>query len=841
LVWENYTGIVYDGQTHTVTAKIESGAANDTDGLAYTGDTVTVSQYKDNAYRAANDYTSSALTLSNRDYTIETNASLDWTIAPRPVELTWSLTTVEYDGTEKTVTATVSNLVAGDTLTLTYSNNKYTDKGDYTAEVTALGGTSASNYTLTDGKNVEHAWKITPILLAFGWSSASGLIYNGNAQGVTLTVSNIADADYQSADKLSFTVTEVPASSQTITETRTSNPITVSFKATNAGTYTVTITALGGSSAENYELPDNVSATYTIAKRVIDVDWTTGTFVYNTQAHSVSAALTNAVTGDTVTLTYKTTNTVSGDVTNGNSATNAGSYTTVITAVSETNSNYTITGASDLSCNWTISPKAITEVTYTLDGSTTLTTAYNNAPHTLIATAEEGAESDDDGKIYDGDSVGFVYAGTVVTNYGLSAINKNSATNAGVYKVTLSATDNDNYSVSSLECEFTVSRRVLTLSSEDVTTTSFVYNGKQQGVKITVNNLVEADNTSARFSLDGTISPTTTAEVKSADRTSGYTKQFLATDAGTYSVTFTISGSRSQNYELTPFDCSFTITRKEINTQISADITANNITYRAAAITASDLSVTFTNVVTGESLTLGSDFTVAFAKDGAILESAPINVGTYTAKISLKEDGTASKNYTLAGASEDGTADFEFKILPYEITPSMLNWTLGGKDISLGSLTYASGEHKTVTVSTVSDTVWGKISGKSFGYVYFGLCNCGLEAKSPADLDEEHLAHQWLTSGGSFQTAGPEHAGSYFVVLTLSGGDSANFVLADFDSYDGDYFTVDGDDTYLVYQKSTDKFMNEALPELGGSVGAKRFGIGRLHQGVVVGSTPALT
>lgn len=842
LVWENHTDIVYDGQTHTVTAKVSFGASNDTDGLAYTGDTVTVSQYKDNAQRAADGYTSSALALGNADYTIKSNFSLDWTIAPRPAELSWSPKTVEYDGTEKTVTATVSNLVSGDSLTLTYANNKYTDKGDYTAEVTALGGSSASNYTLTDGKSVEHEWSITPIVLAFGWSSASGLIYNGNAQGVTLTVSNIADADYQNADKLSFTVTEVPASSQTVNETRTANPITISFKATNAGSYTVTITALGGSSADNYVLPDNASATYTIAKRVIDVDWTTGTFVYNTQSHSVSAALTNAVAGDTVSLTYKTTNTATNEVTNDSSAINAGSYTTVITAVSETNSNYTVTGASDLSCNWTVSPKTITQVTYTLDGSTALTTAYNNAPHTLIATAEEGAESDDDGKVYDGDSVGFVYAGTVVTNYGLSAINKNSATNAGVYKVTLTGTDNGNYSVSSLDCEFTVSRRVLTLSSEDVTTTSFVYNGKQQGVKITVNNLVEADNTSARFSLDGAlISPTATATAESAVRSgASYTKRFLATDAGTYGVTFALSGSRSQNYELTPFDCSFTIVRKEINTRISAEITANNIVYRAAAITASDLLVTFTNVVTGESLTLGSDFTVAFAKDGGVLDSAPIDVGTYTAKISLKEDGAASKNYTLAGAGEDGAADFEFKILPYEITPDMLNWTLGGKDISLGSLTYASGEHKTVTVGTVNDTVFNKIIGKSFGYVYFGLCNCGLEAKSPADLDEEHLTHQWLTEGGSLQTAGPEHAGSYFVVLTLSGGDSANFVLAGFDGYDGDYFTVDGEDTYLVYQKSTDKFMNEALPELGGSVGAKRFGIGRLHQGVVVDSTPTL-
>ncbi|MCM1306590.1 MAG: InlB B-repeat-containing protein [Firmicutes bacterium] len=847
LVWENYTGIVYDGQTHTVTAKVEFGATDDADLKAYDGDSVTVSQYQNNAYRNANDgYVATALGLDNNNYFIKENSALDWAIAPRPVELTWSLDTVEYDGTSKTVTATVSNLVTGDVITLTYGTsgtdysvsglagvgNIATNVGSYTTEVTAL---SNANYTLDGGKDLSHDWEITPIVLAFGWSSASGLTYNGAAQGITLTVSNIAAADFASADRLSFVPALTPDGAQTVTENRAANPIKITFAATNADTYTVTITALGGTSKDNYLLPDNASATYVIAPKVIDVDWTTGTFVYSKQNHEVTAEVVNAESDDTVILTYKTTGTdysVSGLAGVGNAAMNAGSYATTVTAVD--NANYTVSGASDLTCNWTISPKTITDVTYKLDGNESLTAVYDRNQHVLTATATGGATSDGDGKIYDGDTVGFVYEGTISKNYGLSAISANSALEAGEYNVSVTATDNGNYTVGALSCGFTVSRKTLTLSKEDVTSTAFVYDGKSQGVKITVIGLLEYDNTSARFSLDAEISPTGTSE--SAVRSgASYTKRFLAVNADTYTLTFALSGSRYQNYELAPFDCGFIITRKEITTQISADILADNIIYRAKAISPSDLSVTFNNLITDERLTLDDDFTVVFAKDGADLSASPINVGKYTAKISLKEDGKASVNYELIG-----TTEFDFEIKPYEITPNMLGWTLNGSSVRLDSLTYKDGENKTVAVSAVSDDIFNAIAGKSFSYVYFGLCNCGLDAKTSADLDAEHLAHQWLPSGGNFPVTGPEHAGNYHVVLTLSGGDADNFILSGFDGYTGNNVLTDGDDAYLVYGNSTEKFSETALPKLGDRVAALSFGIGRLHQGLVADSVPNL-
>ncbi len=828
LVWENYTGIVYDGQTHTVTAKVEFGGANDTDGLAYDGDKVTVNQYENNAYRGADTYTSTALSLDNDDYVIENESSLEWTIAPRPVELVWSDDKIEYDGTLKTVTATASNLIAGDSITpLTYENNQYTNKGTYTATVTKLTNT---NYTLTDGKNISHEWEITPIVLAFGWSSASGRIYNGNAQGITLTISNIADADFENASSLSFTAEYTPADSQTATENRTANPIKITYTAINAGSYTINITALDGTSKDNYVLPDNVSATYVIAARVIDLDWTAGTFIYSKENHEVTASVTNTVEGDTLVLTYKTTDgasySVSGLATVGNVAMHAGSYSTVVTAVD--NKNYTVTGANDLTFDWTISPKTITDVTFMLDGKESLSATYDRTQHVLTATANGSATSADDGKIYDGDTVTFSYAGTVTENYGLSAINNNSALEAGEYSVSLSISDNDDYIVESLSCGFTVNRRTLTLTKEDVTSTSFVYDGKSQGVKITVNGLLEYDNNSTRFNLDGVISPSGTAD--SAVRSgANYSKRFLATDAGTYTLTFSLSGSRYQNYELTPFECSFTIIRKQITTQISADVTADNITYRAEAIAASDLSVTFNNLITGERLTLGDDFTVSFAKDGDALDGAPINVGTYTAIISLKNDGNSSVNYELIG-----TTEFNFDIKPYEIHKNTLGWTLNGNTVSLDALTFKDGENKTVTVGSVKDDVFNKIAGKSFSYVYFGLCNCGLAARSSAELDEEHLEHQWFAPDGNFRTEGPQHAGSYFVVLTLSGGDAENFVLTGFDGYTGDYFCTEDDETYLAYYRSEEKFTGTPLPKLSDNTQALRFGIGRLHQGVVV-------
>ena len=74
-----------------------------------------------------------------------------------PAEIKWQDETIFiYDGTEKTVSAEVTNKVDGDTFNIVYEGNTGTGAGDYTAKITSLGN---ENYMLVG--TPEFKWKIS--------------------------------------------------------------------------------------------------------------------------------------------------------------------------------------------------------------------------------------------------------------------------------------------------------------------------------------------------------------------------------------------------------------------------------------------------------------------------------------------------------------------------------------------------------------------------------------------------------------------------------------------------------------------------------------------------------
>ncbi|MBQ2743258.1 MAG: S-layer homology domain-containing protein, partial [Oscillospiraceae bacterium] len=95
-------------------------------------------------------------TVAGTDNWVGDTKTLSVTINKKPVSIAWGETSFVYDGSEKTVTAEISNAESGDTVTPTLSGNTGTSAGDYTATVTAL---SNDNYTL-DGVAATKAWKI---------------------------------------------------------------------------------------------------------------------------------------------------------------------------------------------------------------------------------------------------------------------------------------------------------------------------------------------------------------------------------------------------------------------------------------------------------------------------------------------------------------------------------------------------------------------------------------------------------------------------------------------------------------------------------------------------------
>ena len=151
------TGLTYNGQAQNlVTADAVTGGTMQysTDGSSYSADIPTGTEAKS--------YTVWYKVVGDENHNDSAPASVNVTIAQRPVELTWSDTTFTYDGSEKCPTATVNNkAIETDEVSVTVTGGQ-TNASDtaYTATATSLTGTAAGNYTLTDCQNTTQQFTI---------------------------------------------------------------------------------------------------------------------------------------------------------------------------------------------------------------------------------------------------------------------------------------------------------------------------------------------------------------------------------------------------------------------------------------------------------------------------------------------------------------------------------------------------------------------------------------------------------------------------------------------------------------------------------------------------------
>ena len=185
--------ITYDGATHTVYAETGNNAEGETATLIYAN----------HQKRNAGLYTATA-TLSAEDavnYAFDQagghTAQTEWRIYQRKItaqDVDWGQTSFEYDNTLKTVTASITNMVAGDQIEIVYVNeenitNQAVNKGSYLAQIDYI---INDNYYL-DG-TISAQWHITPKLLTVSWTTGS-YTYNASLRGITLTISGIIPDD----------------------------------------------------------------------------------------------------------------------------------------------------------------------------------------------------------------------------------------------------------------------------------------------------------------------------------------------------------------------------------------------------------------------------------------------------------------------------------------------------------------------------------------------------------------------------------------------------------------------------------------------------------------------
>lgn len=577
---------VYSGGTKTQLATISSGAAADDDGKIYTGTNYTLT-YESNTGIHARTYTATVIAISNSNYVLtdDSNTTYVWSIAPRPVSLVWSYASTVYNAQTQYPTASYS--FNDETIVVTqYSNSGYINAGSYSITALALDN---PDYTLVGGTNTDKNYEITPRVITYNWyvagtsAAPNNLVYDGQAHTVYAEITNLASE----ADVVNLTYADN------------------TFK--NAATYTARITALDNS---NYQLDVTNTVTFTVDRKPVTFTWywdaneERANYVYSGLAHTLTATVNGAVGGDVLTVTSYAGGTLL--------ATNAGTYTVRVTAISD-EQNYTFTDS-----NYTetlVIDKQPVVITWT--GTTALT--YDGATHTLVA-AVKGAN--------DGNTVAFTYTAA-----------GNSFVNAGEHTVTVSALSDANYTLTGatggLSKTLSIAKRVVTLTWS---TDSTVYDGSSHQAVATITNkgtdTVNPIYTAQKLSSYGSISSSSNS----------------ATSAGEYLIT--VTGVSNSNYTVdgaTGTTSTLSIAKQRVRIEWSGE---TNLIYDGNT---HRLTASVTDLVKGTS--------VSFSYRSSATKK---NVGTYTYEIV----SLSSNNYTLEDAV--GALSSTMTITPRVIT---LSWS----------------------------------------------------------------------------------------------------------------------------------------------------------------------
>lgn len=230
ITWIEPFEFTYDGNTHV--PKAEAKGLIGTDQIS-----VSPVDKKDVGLYEAE------IILPSDNYEIAQGSSgtHEFEIVPKTVELKWSSENPYiYNGSEQCPTAEATNLVTGDTCTVTVEPDRESiHTGKYTAKATEL---SDDNYVLpTAETDITLPYEIAPLTAELAWTDTE-LVYNRQEQIPKATVANIIGSD----------VCEV---------------VVVSPE-TNVGSYTAQATELKND-YNDYKLPDVTTQAWTIIRKKV--------------------------------------------------------------------------------------------------------------------------------------------------------------------------------------------------------------------------------------------------------------------------------------------------------------------------------------------------------------------------------------------------------------------------------------------------------------------------------------------------------------------------------------------------------------------------------------------
>jgi MBG domain-containing protein/Big-like domain-containing protein/centrosomal CEP192-like protein/NHL repeat-containing protein len=516
------------------------------------------------------------------------------TVTPAPLTVTVNNATRVYGAANPTFTGTLTGVLPGDTVLVSYSTTATVTSpiGNYpiVATLSAAGGTNLANYTVT---NTPGTLSITQAPLTINVNNATRQYGQANPS-FTGTISGALNGD-------TFTITY--STTATI-----SSPV---------GTYAISATVSGPSSG-NYVVTVN-SGTLTVTSAPLTVTVGNATRPYGAANPAFTSTVTGALNGDTFTNTYSTTATVTSPV---------GTYPINDAVGGPAASNYTIQ----------VTPGTLTITTATIAlnaAANNATRAYGAANPTFTSTIT-GA--------LNGDTFTITYATTAT-----------ATSPTGTYPIvpTVSGSAAANYNVTTSNGVLTVTPATLTVTANNATraygTANPVFTGATAG-------LVNGDTVSTTFS--------STAVTNSP--------------VGTYAIVPTVSGA-SSNYTVVTVNGTLTITQNPSSLVVNVNSAARP--YGAP-------NPNFTGTVTG--VIPGDDVVVTYVTNATPTSPA----GNYA--IGANVSGTSAANYIAT--IHPGTL---------AITPAA---TITAVATSGSPATFGTSVTFTATVTTTSGVVSGSVN-----------------------------------------------------------------------------------------------------------------------------------
>jgi sugar lactone lactonase YvrE len=573
------------------------------------------------------------------------------TVTPAPLTVTVNNTTREYGAPNPTFTGTLTGVVSGETVLVSYSTaaTVLSPVGNYpiVATLTAAGATNLSNYTITNNPGTLTITQ-TPLTVTvldasrqYGqpnppFSSTTHVTLNGvtqigtlNGDAINITYSTSAtvtspvgaypiNATVSGAPAENYLITVIPGTltvtqahltvvvgnatrpygapnptfSSTVSgalngDTFTNTYSTPATLASSVGTYPIN-DVVGGPAASNYTITV-VPGTLTItqASIALNVAANNATRVYGAANPAFTSTITGALNGDTFTITYSTT---------ANATSPIGTYP-IVPTVSGASSNYTVTTTNGI---LTVTPA-------------TLTVTANNASR-AYGTANP---------IFTGTTTGLLNSDTVTTAFTTSAVANSPV---GTYPIipTVSGASS-NYTVVTVNGTLTITQSPSSLVV-NVDNANRPYGAPNPNFTGTVNGVLPGDNVIVTYSTTAT----------------------QTSPAGRYAIGANVSGTSASNYIATihpgALDINPVATVTTIVSSGSPATAGTSITFTATVTTTTGVVSGTVNFSDGTTLLGTGTLNISGV---ATFSTTSLTVGTHSITAAFQ----ANTNFTASSAT----------------------------------------------------------------------------------------------------------------------------------------------------------------------------------------------